>query len=440
MAANRRDILKPFEDNRDYMSYRIQSGIENNRKGFAQMHFADKNGNPLSGVRVNVKQKSHEFKYGANLFMLDELESDEKNALYKQYFKDTFNLATVPFYWNGLEPAEGKPRYAKDSEKLYRRPAPDLCLDYCEQNGITPKAHCLTYDQWSPDWLKNNVDEIKRKLNQRYRELADRYAHRIPQWEVTNETLLTNGKTVFFNEPDIVEWSFEQAKKYFPLNDLLINETQHMVWSVLNGNRSQYYMQIERALRNGARVDSIGFQYHMFHRAEDEARETAVYYDPNVIYGVLDRYADFQKPMQITEMTIPCYSKLAEDEDIQAEIIKNVYSIFFSHEYMEGIVYWNLVDGYAAFAEQGDMTSGENYYHGGLVRFDFTPKPAFQVIQKLFNEEWRTNEALRSGDNGTARFRGFYGEYDLEIVHDGEKINRPIHFSKKGAANFHIVL
>ena len=40
-----------------------------------------------------------------------------------------FNLATVPFYWNTLEPEYGKPRYAKDSVKIYRRPAPDLCME-----------------------------------------------------------------------------------------------------------------------------------------------------------------------------------------------------------------------------------------------------------------------------------------------------------------------
>ena len=50
-----------------------------------------------------------------------------------EIFKEYFNLATVPFYWNSLEPQENKPRFEKDSEKIYRRPAPDLCLEYCEE-------------------------------------------------------------------------------------------------------------------------------------------------------------------------------------------------------------------------------------------------------------------------------------------------------------------
>lgn len=440
MNNRREEVLRPFEENKEYMQQRIASGIENNRKGFATLNFTDNYGVPKSNVCVEIKQKSHEFKYGANLFMLDELESDEKNELYKTYFKDAFNLATLPFYWKDLEPEEGKPRFSKDSPKIYRRPAPDLCLEYCEQNGITPKAHCLTYDQWSPDWLTNEVNEIKKKLDKRFHELAEQYAHRIHGWEVTNETLFTRGKTVFFDEPDIIEWSFKRAEQYFPLNELIINDAHCNIWDVFNENRSQYYMQIERAIKNGARIDSIGMQYHMFYRAEEELEKTAIFYDPVHIYKVLDRYADFKKPIQITELTIPCYTEEQEDEDIQAEIIKNIYSIWFSHEAMESIIYWNLVDGYAAFAEQGDMTSGENYYRGGLLHFDFTPKPAYKVIKKLFGEEWRTNETINSRDNSKVQFKGFYGEYELKLTYDGKTVERKIYLSKKGTHDFNIVL
>ena len=65
----------------------------------------------------------------------------------------------------------------------------------------------------------------------------------------------------------------------------------------------------------------------------------------------------------MTEVTIPAYSNSEEDEALQAEIIEKLYSIWFSHSNMEQIIYWNLVDGYAAFAPQGDMTAGENYYY-----------------------------------------------------------------------------
>ena len=75
--------------------------------------------------------------------MLDEFETEEKNRIYREEFKKYFNIATIPFYWKDLEPERGKPRYAKNSYLVYRRPASDLCLEYCADNVIGPKAHCL---------------------------------------------------------------------------------------------------------------------------------------------------------------------------------------------------------------------------------------------------------------------------------------------------------
>ena len=440
MANRREEVLRPFVEQADYLNERVSTGIEMNRKGWAELSFVDREGKPVKGVTVEARQATHDFRTGANLFMLEELETPEKNAEYKRLFADAFNLATLPFYWRDLEPEQGKPRFAKDSPKVYRRPAPDLCLEYCEKHGIEPKCHCLNYDQWSPDWLANEVPVIRQALVKRFTELSERYSKRIPSWEVTNETLFLNARTVNFHTPDLVEWSFHTADRLFPNNRLIINEAHCNIWDVFLGTRSAYYMQIQRALSQGCRIDTIGMQYHMFYREEDEAEKTAIFYSPEHMYKVLDQYADFQIPLQITELTIPAYHWTEEDEDIQAEILKNIYSMWFSHPAMSGIIYWNLVDGYAAFAPQGDMTSGENYYHGGLVRFDFTPKKSYYTLRDLFKKTWHTETTVTGSEDGRAHFKGFYGEYDLTI-HAGEKtVTRRIHLTKKGAKSFRIEL
>lgn len=443
--SSRKDVLKPFEEKQDLLKDRVASGIEANRKGLAVLHFTDAEGKPVTGVHVKVRQKTHDFKYGANLFMLEEFNTPEQNEKYRKMFADAFNIATLPFYWSDLEPEQGKPRFAKDSPKIYRRPAPDLCLEYCESNGIEPKAHCLNYANFTPEWAKGSIAKEKFFLYKRFRELAERYSARIPSWEVTNETwwgLHSPRRTNFYDQPDYVEWSFEQADRCFPANRLIINEAHCRIWddSHFYGSRSPYYMQIERALLKGARIDSIGMQYHMFYRAEDELKETAVFYDPERIYDVLDTYAALGRRIQITELTIPAYAYTEEDEEIQAEIIRNIYSIWFSHPAMEAIVYWNLVDGFAAFAPQGDMTAGENYFHGGLVRYDFTPKPAYRMIRDLFGKVWRTNLELDTENADRIAFKGFYGEYELEICAGGKTVNRTIHLDRQCSANFTIPL
>ena len=144
--------MKPFVEQSQFMNDRIRQGVED-RKQWARILVKDRAGNAVPGARLTIEQVSHEFKYGANLFMLDEMETPEKNETYKSIFADTFNMATLPFYWKDLEPTQGKPRFAADSPRVYRRPAPDLCLDFCGRHGITPKLHCLNYDPWTPDWV-----------------------------------------------------------------------------------------------------------------------------------------------------------------------------------------------------------------------------------------------------------------------------------------------
>lgn len=420
----RESALKYFDKHKDFMQTVVETNIERNRKGNGKIIITEGNGKPLKNVKIKIKQKSHEFKFGANIFMLDELETEDKNKKYKQAFKQLYNLATIPFYWSDLEPEQGKPRYAKDSPKIYRRPATDLCVEYCLENGIEPKCHCLNYDNFTPAWLKDaDVATHKKALDKRIRELAERYAGVIPSWEVTNETFYADAEnrtmSKFYYEDDFVEWSFKTADRYLSNNHLIIND--YCIFDPYVKNRSSYFMQIERLLRNPAcHLDSIGFQFHSFFPKEMEKVQAYKLYNPVRLYEIMDKYATLGKNLQITEMTIPAYSDSQEDQEVQAELLEKLYTVFFSHPAMEAVIYWNLVDGYAAFAPQGDMTAGENVYYGGLMNFDLSKKKSFEVLEDLLTKKWHTELIVTTSDDGIAEFRGFYGDYLLEIE-DGEK-------------------
>jgi len=449
----RRKILEFFEEQKDLVNERVTHGIETYRKGDGKISIVDKNGKPIRNAKIKLDQKSHEFRFGANLFMLDELETEEKNEKYKKYFSETFNMATLPFYWDPLEPEKGKPRYAKDSEKVYRRPAPDLCIEFCEKHGIEPREHGLAYEHFFPKWLYNaSIDEIKAELERRYAEISERYADKIPTIEVTNEMDWFHGVSAFYDEPDYVEYCFKLAKKYFPNNKLCINETTRRCWQDKCRPTDKYYAYIEANMLKGAPIDAIGMQYHAVTRTYDrnnEYKETRVLYNPEMLYKHMDMYSNFGKPLQITEITIPAYSGETEDEQIQAELLEQLYSIWFSHPNVEQIIYWNLVDGYAHLwdpdpekikASQGDMTIGENYYYGGLLRFDMSPKPAYNKIKELLKERWHTKAVLVTDENGNADFRGFYGDYAIEIETNGAVETKTVKLSKNGENNFTLVI
>lgn len=428
MEYQRRSILQHFEEQRGLVKSRLDANIEAVRKGFCSLRLTDSDGNPITDAHIRVVQKGHAFRYGANIFMLEQMETPEKNAAYKALFKDTFNMATVPFYWNGLEPERGKPRYAADSPFFYRRPAPDLCLDFCEANGIEPREHGLAYERFFPAWMSSlSVRECKFELERRYAEIAERYARRINTIEVTNEMRWAPGKeiTPLYNEPNYVEFCFKLAEKYFPHNQLAINEAGR-TWSNETPNQRDYLLQIKNAIARGARIDAIGIQAHSFSRSYREREEMFdVRYNPIEMYRVMDTYAQVGLPIQITEVTIPAFSNLPEDEEIQADILENMYRLWFSHPNVEQIIYWNLVDGYAHRAEPGDMTAGENYHRGGLIRFDMTPKPAYYRVKDLFEKEWHTECDVPHAYRGNYQFKGFLGDYEAEITHDGKTVTIP---------------
>ena len=425
---NRDATMALFDKYRDETEARVSAGIEKNRKGDFSLRVVAADGRPFDRAHVKVTQVRHDFKYGANLFLLGEIETERREAIYEEACLRAFNCATLAFYWDGLEPEQGKPRYGVDSPRLYRRPPPDLSVDWCVRHGIEAKAHCLYYPKYQPDWVKSSVAREKELLEKRFRELSERYASRVPIWEVTNECFL-NGpwEPALYLEPDMIEWVYKLAARYFPNNRLIANDDfWHRAREFL-GTRSDYYMMVENALLKGCRIDGVGLQLHLFKRAETFAEDTRYILDPHRMFAILDAFAHLKRPLHMTELTIPAFSDDARDETLQAELLRTLYSIWFSHPAMEGIIYWNVVDGYAA-GERGDMTSKQNAYYGGLLRYDMTPKPAYEAIRELFGRRWRTEFERDSGP--TCAFRGFYGTYRVEATVNGRSAVREIRFSR----------
>ncbi|MBQ7353836.1 MAG: endo-1,4-beta-xylanase [Clostridia bacterium] len=447
----RTEVLKYFEDNKDFFEKTVYPNIEKYRKGDIIVSVVDESGNAVKNAEIEMNQTKHEFKFGANLFMLDELETEEKNQLYKNYFKDVFNMATLPFYWNAIEETKGVLRYDKDSYKFYRRPPIDLCMEYCEKHDIEPREHSLAFDQTFPLWLKGApIETVKIELERRFKEISDRYADKIRTIEVTNEMYWGEGVTEFYTHPSFLEWTYKTADKYFPKNQLAINEGTAEAWLYECKCVAPYYAYTEATMLKGARIDAMGMQFHMFYSREEELEKSKKLYNPVHLYNQLNLYSNLVNFLQVTEITIPAYSSSPLDEEIQAKIIEYLYTVWFSHPKMEQIIYWNLIDGYAYIhnpekipekirESQGNMTIGENVYYGGLLRFDMTPKPAYRILDELINKRWRTK--LRASiTNGEAKLRGFYGDYEIKVTANGKTTVKSVTLSSKKDNNIRIII
>ena len=413
-----RFCLEQFDANNDLFKTVVKDNIERNRKGKKTIVIKDKTGAVQSGIRVKAVLKNHEFKHGAHIFMLDQFETASENERYRNLFSQYFNLATIPFYWAGLEPVQGKVRFSADSENVWRRPSTDLCLNYCREKGIDAKIHCLFYDKFIPDWLpKDNEAEMKKLYEKRFMEIALKYGNGVMyDIEVINELLEThwwNTNSVISDTRDSLEWSFELAQKYFPNDVLVINDGNFVPEIGEKTYRHPYYMLIDAALAKGVRIDKIGIQNHIYIGMQDgtDIRNFKEHFDPIKILKGLDVMSEFGKPLEITEVQIPTFGEGNEAEDLQAEVLKYLYTLWFSSEKLESVIYWNSVDQTAYSSPDWD----ENRLRSGLFHRDLAPKKSGEMLKKLFKEQWHTEVELVTDENGQIEFEGFHGEYEVCI-------------------------
>ncbi len=421
--------LRDANSEKNILDGRVKNDIERYRKGYCKIKFTDENGNPITGKEVSVHQTKHAFKYGANMFMLDEFPDEERNARYRENFKKYFNLGTVPFYWCDLEPEKGKPRFDKNSQKIYRRPPTELCVEYCEESDIDAKLHCLVYDKFIPSWLPlKDMKKMEEEYEEHFRGISERYAGRLFEVEVINELLCENSwefKSVISEKRDILEWSFGLARKYFPSDKLVLNEAGQLMGLSHDDYRNSYFMMIDAALKAGVCIDKIGVQHHNFLGARTTTeqeyddmilnRHAADMFKPSVILKGLDILSEFGLPLELTEITVPTFGTTEEDEELQAELLDVVYTTAFGHPSVDTLVYWNAPEGFAYDPQNPKAVWNENRCRGGLFHGDMTPKKSAERLYEMFNKRWRTNETLVTDENGYVEFRGFYGSYTASI-------------------------
>lgn len=411
---NRDYVLEHFLKNEEWLEERNAAGIEKYRKGNFSLRIPS-----AAGKRVSVRLKKHAFYFGTTAFMLGSFEKPEKEDIYKKEFANVFNQAVVPFYWSDFEPEEGCLRMGEDSAFIYRRPAPDTCLRFCREYGIEPKGHCLTWNNFVPEWLaRYTPEERKEILERRFREVAEAYGDKIPSFDIVNESASNYRFGVEQLFPDYDEYGLRLGEKYFSRNRKILNETNEAIWRDYRteGKYMAFNMQLRDFIRRGIPFDEIGLQYHIFCPTEEMEGwgMRDIYLDARAMVDVLDIYDRYDLPMHISEITIPGSGQKAENEEIQAYLVEKLYKTWFATRNMKSIVWWNLVDGYAAYAPLGS-NEGENRCGGGLLRFDMSRKPAYDVLDNLINREWSTSLEGEVSAEGRLDFRGFYGEYEITV-------------------------
>lgn len=431
-------LIEEFDKHYDYTNAKIERGIEENRKGLFKIQILDSNGNPIECNNVVINQCSHEFKFGAPLFIIDQLDSDEKNEKYKEAFKKIFNYAVIPMYHKDVETEPGVYRFEEDSPFIWRRPPIDKVVNFCRENEIRMKAHCLVYNSFNPEWFQNMSNrEINIDIDEYMAAISKRYSKDVLDMDVINE-MFTIYKNCYVgngcrdlpitDETDHVPKMYEWAKKYFPYTRLFWNEGSFETFGNDNykGPRSIYYMMLNEQLKKNVPIEGIGMQYHLYATVgtdDDDIEGYCALCNPLRLMDALECYSDFKLPIHISEISVPSYSNDKENEELQAELTKRIYSLFFSSKNVDSLVWWNMCDN-MAFKE-------ESVFHTGILREDLSPKPVFDTLDELINHTWHTELNAATKSDGTLEFTGFYGDYDISFSYNGVEYMKKVSLTKE---------
>ena len=189
-------------------------------------------------------------------------------------------------------------------------------LAWCDKHGITPKGHPLIWHQYLPDWLSTDPAARAARIRLRFEQIAGRYGDRITMWDTVNEALIRNPDIPL--PGDYVQWSFEQAAELFSTSARLFYND--VGWECIDRFHQEYtpmYLLLQNLLLQGGRLDGIGIQHHKFASAEELPKKRDTILDPMRHLRALDRIADFQRPIHISEITIPQYEGIDVDGSLR---------------------------------------------------------------------------------------------------------------------------
>lgn len=402
-----------------------KASIEKFRKGAIQITVVDESGRPVRDAALSIKQISHAFKFGCYL-KIDDLDS-AKLSNYQRRFSSLFNYAVIGTYWDATENKRNEENWTWFDREF----------EIARQMGMQIQAAPVlwgTNKYGTPAWLPRETSELRAALDRRVRSVVSRSTN-VADWEIVNEPLA--GKRDVFaslGTDEYISAAFRAAQQAAPNGRRLINEFG--VFGSLaehNYNRGRYYDLIQRLLANNVPIDVIGIQAH----ANGE------WFEPADVADQLKRYASLGKPVQITEFSAQTanfndrrlpqaitgqYRSGTWDDDKQAEFYREFYTVAFGDPNVEAIVTWGLDDERA-------------WLPGiGLVDDQGEPKVAFRELDRLINNEWKTNAAARTNANGVHRSSGFLGEYEITAASGSKRATAKFTLTLGGTSNWLVKL
>jgi endo-1,4-beta-xylanase len=313
-----------------------------------------------------------------------------KSVDFEKRFPEVFDYGTITHYvydtwYEVFEPREGQ----------YRWGVKDNIVAWMKDHNITPEGRPLFwFHPWvTPDWLaEKNFDELRRYVVNHTNALVGHYGDDVLHWEVVNE--YHDWGNVHRHTPEqITEITRLACETTHEVNPRVVRQINncctfaaYAAYGHDAGGESDRPLRTPRQFMADIVEAEVPF----------EVTGLQMYFPQRCIADIvrnIEQFVEFGRPISITEIGTssgPSRTDILEgasipeapydwhrpwDDDLQADWLEQLYTVFYSKPYINNINWYDFAD-IRTFIPTG-----------GVVLENGTPKPSFDRLKALL-ESW----------------------------------------------------
>ena len=288
-----------------------------------------------------------------------------------------------------------KPVSVHPAEGVWNWGAADSIANFCRENGIKMRGHCLCWHSQFSDWMfkdKKGRPVKKEVFYERLREhiytVVNRYKDVVYCWDVVNEAMADNVQSWPGHEgtpyresqhwklcgDEFIAKAFQFAHEADPNALLFYNDYNEFE----PGKRDRIYNMVKKMQEAGVPIHGIGMQghYNIYGPSEEE------------LDAAITKYSELVKHIHVTELDVRMNIEMGGQlrfskgenkpvapymQALQNDQYNRIFRVFRKHkDVIDCVTFWNLSD--------KDTWLGVNN-HPLLFDEQYKPKPVYKVVR-----------------------------------------------------------